>query len=199
MNTKCIITGVAVKHPSEGWGYGDAHAQGSTIILNMCRNADGETDWVQDPEYKGIGSDRVIYLSADHFERRGVIVTHYNDIGLNPKAIAHAMEWSLRSLQGGIMVNLPSSAGPAPTGYVIEAMVSGQMMWLVEPVPNERYTFTHDLAKAHTWTEAWQALDTRSCVWCGYFDPAWGKVGPDDTLVVRMLTDEYRAKTSQPI
>lgn len=83
----------------------------------------------------------------------------------------------------------PTTAGPAPEGWVVETIIEGRMAWMVKPVPLTSYTFTHELAKAHIFERYGEARDSRAAVWCWH-----DRHGMHPSLEVIWLTDEYRAQ-----
>lgn len=85
--------------------------------------------------------------------------------------------------------NQLSKGGPALAGYVVETIIEGELAWLIEPVPLERYTFTFELEKAHVFPRYEHARDSRASVWCSL-----DRHGMHPHLEVYMFNDDYRAK-----
>lgn len=87
------------------------------------------------------------------------------------------------------MTNELSKGGPALVGWVVEASIEGQLAWLIEPIPLQRYTFTFDLEKAHVFGRYGEARDSRASVWCSF-----DRHGLYPHLEVCAFNDDYRAK-----
>lgn len=84
---------------------------------------------------------------------------------------------------------LPASTGPAPVGYVVEAMIEGRMAWLTEPVPLQPYSFSFELEKAHVFERFGLARDAGAAVSCSIES----KTGIWPSITIITFDDEYRA------
>ena len=84
MNPVCIITGCVLwdmHHDCRA--HGDLHMIGDTYVFNAAVDSTRETVWIREPV---LATERVLYITGDYFERRGVIVVHQENAELNPAA-----------------------------------------------------------------------------------------------------------------
>lgn len=81
---KCLITGCTLLDDNqERWVHGDLYLVGGCYVFNACMTK-GESAW----QYRGAPADntRILRVSGDFFERRGVIVVDSEVTALNKTA-----------------------------------------------------------------------------------------------------------------
>jgi hypothetical protein len=84
---KCLITGCVLYVEDQNMCVrGDLYALGNTYIFNSCLNEDNATAWSYRKYYENSDLDKVLVITGNYFEKRGVIVIDNCDAHLNSAA-----------------------------------------------------------------------------------------------------------------
>jgi hypothetical protein len=91
MNPQVLINGCAVVNQHNGrWAVADLHEVAGAFVFVCNTNGVGEVDWRSD----AYQHDKLVLLTDDWLDRRGIIVVDAEDCELNPAAKAHIRKWT---------------------------------------------------------------------------------------------------------